>query len=62
MNTKFWLEKQKERGRLEDMEWEVTAKRKKKKIGLEGENWTHLAQYAERWLAFLNTVMKLRLP
>jgi hypothetical protein len=37
-------------------------KRKMKKFGLEGENWTLLAQYTDRWLAFLKTVMKLRFP
>jgi len=60
LNTKFWLEKQKESNSLEDLEGEVTVKRKILKIGLEGENWTHLAQYTDRWLAFLTTVMKSR--
>lgn len=58
MNTEFWLEKQKEINRLEDLEGEGTAKTEMKNIGLEGENWTFLAQYTDRWLAFLNKLMK----
>jgi hypothetical protein len=31
-------------------------------IGLEGVDWIHLAQDMERWRAFVNTVMNLRIP
>jgi hypothetical protein len=62
MNAEFWLEKQKERDLLEDLEEEVTAKTEMKKIGLESENWTYLDQYTDRRLAFLKKVMKLRIP
>jgi hypothetical protein len=43
---------------LEDLEGDGTAKTEMKNMGLEGENWTHLDQYTDRWLAFLKKVMK----
>jgi hypothetical protein len=36
MNTEFWLEKQKERDRLEGLEGEVTAKTEMKKNRVRG--------------------------
>ena len=36
---------------MENLEEEVTAKTEMKKMGLEDENWTHLAQYTDRLLA-----------
>jgi len=36
MNTEFWLEKQKERDRLEDLEGDVTAKTDIKKNRVRG--------------------------
>ena len=37
-------------------------KRLLKKISWEGTDWNDLAQERGKWLAFLNTVMKFRMP
>jgi hypothetical protein len=33
-----------------------------REIGIDGANWVRLAQDRVRWQAFVNTVMKLRIP
>jgi hypothetical protein len=33
-----------------------------REIGIEGENWIRLAQDRIQWRAFVNTVMKFRVP
>jgi hypothetical protein len=33
-----------------------------RKIGIDGANWIQLAQDRFQWRAFVNTVMKLRVP
>jgi hypothetical protein len=33
-----------------------------REIGIDGENWIQLAQDSVQWLAFVNTVMNLRVP
>jgi hypothetical protein len=33
-----------------------------REIGWEGVDWMHLAQDRDKWRAFVNTAMKLRVP
>jgi hypothetical protein len=33
-----------------------------REIGIDGANWIRLAQHRVQWLAFVNTVMNLRIP
>jgi hypothetical protein len=42
--------------------WEDNIKMGLREIGIEGANWIQLAQDRVRWLAFVNTVMNLRIP
>jgi hypothetical protein len=42
--------------------WEVNIKIDLREIGIEGANWIQLAQDRVHWRAFVNTVMKLRVP
>jgi hypothetical protein len=42
--------------------WENNIKMDLREIGIDGANWTQLAQDRVQWRAFVNTVMNLRLP
>jgi hypothetical protein len=42
--------------------WEDNIKMDLREIGIDGANWIQLAQDRVRWRAFVNTVMKLRVP
>jgi hypothetical protein len=42
--------------------WEDNVKLDLKEIGIDGANWIQLAKDRVRWWAFVNTVMKLRVP
>jgi hypothetical protein len=42
--------------------WEDNIKMDFKEIGIDGANWIRLAQDRVQWLAFVNTVMNLRVP
>jgi hypothetical protein len=42
--------------------WEDNIKMDLREIGIDGANWIRLAQDRVQWLAFVNTVMKLRVP
>jgi hypothetical protein len=42
--------------------WEDNIKMDLRDIGIDGANWTHLAQYGIQWRAFVNAVMNLRIP
>jgi hypothetical protein len=33
-----------------------------REMGWEGADWMHLAEVKERWWAFVNTIMNLRVP
>jgi hypothetical protein len=53
--TRFWLGVPKVRDRWEDLGIGG-------RIRIDGANWIRLAQDRVRWRAFVNTVMKLRVP
>jgi hypothetical protein len=42
--------------------WEDNIKMDLREIGIDGANWSQLAQDRVQWRAFVNTVMNLRLP
>jgi hypothetical protein len=42
--------------------WEDNIKMDLREIGIDGANWIQLAQNRVQWRAFVNTVMKLRVP
>jgi hypothetical protein len=42
--------------------WEDNIKMDLREIGIDGANWIRLAQNRVQWRAFVNTVMKLRVP
>jgi hypothetical protein len=42
--------------------WDDNIKLDLREIGIDGANWIRLAQDRVQWRAFVNTVMKLRLP
>jgi len=42
--------------------WEENIKMGVREIGIDGVNWIQLAQDRVQWLAFVNTVMNLRVP
>jgi hypothetical protein len=42
--------------------WEDNIKLDVREIGIDGANWNRLAQDRVHWWAFVNTVMKLRIP
>jgi hypothetical protein len=42
--------------------WEDNIKLDLREIGIEGTNWIRLTQDRVQWWAFVNTVMKLRVP
>jgi hypothetical protein len=42
--------------------WEDNIKMDLREIGIDGQNWIHLAQDMVQWWAFVNTVMNLRVP
>jgi hypothetical protein len=42
--------------------WEDNIKMDLREIGIDGTNWIQLAQNRNRWQAFVNTVMNLRVP
>jgi hypothetical protein len=42
--------------------WEDNIKMDLKEIGIDGTNWSPLAQDRVQWRAFANTVMNLRVP
>jgi hypothetical protein len=42
--------------------WEDNIKMDLRKIGIDRENWIRLAHDGFYWRAFVNTVMKLRVP
>jgi hypothetical protein len=42
--------------------WEDNIKLDLREIGIDGANWIRLAQDRVQWRAFVNTVMKLRVP
>jgi hypothetical protein len=42
--------------------WEDNIKMDLREIGFGGLDWTHLAHDRDRWLALVNTIMKLRVP
>jgi hypothetical protein len=42
--------------------WEDNIKLELRETGLDGANWIQLAQDRVQWWAFVNTVMKVRVP
>jgi hypothetical protein len=42
--------------------WEDNIKMDLREIGIDGANWIRLAQDRVQWRAFVNTVMKRRVP
>jgi hypothetical protein len=42
--------------------WEDNIKKHLRETGIDGANWIRLDQDRVRWRAFVNTVMKLRVP
>jgi hypothetical protein len=42
--------------------WKDNIKVDLREIGIDGANWIRLAQDRVQWQAFVNTVMKLRIP
>ena len=42
--------------------WEDNIKMDSQEVGCDGMDWIVLAQNRDRWRAFVNTVMKLRVP
>jgi hypothetical protein len=42
--------------------WEDNIMMDVREIGIDGANWIRLAQDRVHWLAFVNTVMNLRVP
>jgi hypothetical protein len=42
--------------------WEDNIKLGLREIGIDGSNWNRLAQDRVQWWAFVNTVLKLRVP
>jgi hypothetical protein len=42
--------------------WEDSIKVDLREIGIDGANWFRVAQDRVQWRAFVNTVMKLRVP
>jgi hypothetical protein len=42
--------------------WENNIKKDLRKKGIDGANWIRLAQDKVQWLAFVSTVMNLRVP
>jgi hypothetical protein len=42
--------------------WEDDVKLDVREIGIDGANWIQLGQDRVQWWAFVNTVMKLRVP
>jgi hypothetical protein len=42
--------------------WEDNIKMDLREIGIDGENWIHLAKDRVQWRAFVNTVMNFRFP
>jgi hypothetical protein len=44
------------------LRWEDNIKVDLKEIGMDGASWIRLAQDRDQWLAFVNTVMNLRVP
>jgi hypothetical protein len=42
--------------------WEDNIKMDLREIGIDGVNWSRLAQDRVQWRAFVNTVMNLRVP
>jgi hypothetical protein len=58
----FWWENQKERGQYATTRhrWQDNIKIDLREIGWGGMDWINLAQDRDRWKAFLNTIMNLR--
>jgi hypothetical protein len=44
------------------LRWEDNIKMDLREIGIDGANWTRLAQDRVQWRAFVSTVMNLRVP
>jgi hypothetical protein len=42
--------------------WEYNIKMYLREIGIDGANWIQLARYKVQWLAFVSTIMNLRVP
>jgi hypothetical protein len=42
--------------------WEDNIKLDLRETGIDGANWIRLAQVRVQWLAFVNTVMNIRVP
>jgi hypothetical protein len=42
--------------------WEDNIKMEFREMGIDGANWSRLAQDRVQWWAFVNTVMNLRVP
>jgi hypothetical protein len=42
--------------------WDDNVKMDLREIGINGANWSRLAQNSVQWWAFVNTVMNLRVP
>jgi hypothetical protein len=57
--TGFWLRGPLRRPRRR---WEDNIKLELGEIGIDGENWIHLAQDRVQWRDFVNTVLNLRIP
>jgi hypothetical protein len=60
VHTRFWWENLKEINHLEGR-WEDNIKMDLQEFGCEGKDWIDLAQNRERWQAFVNAVMNLRI-
>jgi hypothetical protein len=60
MHIGYWWESQKERGRWEDQD--VDGWMDLREVGWDGRDWIDLAQDRDRWRAYVNAVMNLRVP
>jgi hypothetical protein len=60
MHIGYWWESQKERDRLDI--WVDNIKLDLREVGWDGRDWIDLAQDRDRWRAYVNAVMNLRVP
>jgi hypothetical protein len=64
MHIGYWWESQKERDHWEDQDVDgrTILKMDLREVGWDGRDWLDLAQDRDRWTAYVNAVMNLRVP